>query len=58
MNTALIIPIAVFTVIISILSVQVPRYLEHLEQQKFEYEDAATPRPMTDGTTTPPRPSN
>lgn len=58
MNTALIILTSVLTVIISILSVQVPRYLEHLERQRLEHEDAATRLPMTDGTTTPPRPSN
>lgn len=52
MPTALLIITSILAIIISILSVQVPRYLEHRETSARGWNHAST-RPMTDGTNTP-----
>jgi hypothetical protein len=58
MHTPLLIVTSLLAVVISILGTQIPRYLEHRARNKeSKFEDAGA-RPMTDGTTTPPRPSN
>lgn len=55
MNTALLILTSLLAVVISVLSVQLPRYIEY--RKSLEERDNAARRLMTDGTTTPPRPS-
>jgi hypothetical protein len=54
MHAALLIITSLLAIAISILSTQILRYLEH----RARNSENAGAQPMTDGTTTPPRPSN
>lgn len=57
MQTPLLLVTSILTIIISILSVQIPRYIQHHHHHRFHaprhssHQNSSSHRPMTDGTT-------